>query len=519
MISISPQEERNPKRRRNDHDDIQLLTNSEDSRDSCYSETSDIFTANTSANTSRPLKRRVRQASLLTSGFTRDLESRTPSPVFQELSQFRSQRTEPQRVSGFQDSVKVEVQVEGHLITTKLRIQEDSEDLVNTLRSSVMTRFEELTGCRGRLELTASGVLLQPDNIVNIIYKSEGALQLAGRVLDLQIPSIVERFEKISRGMRIEVQDPEVLRSLKSCKNTGTFRLKSDDGADLDLPPILRSLEYEKSLQVLHLSSGVLYDLGESVNETLGKLTGLQELHLQGCDIDHQFLELIDELPQNLRVLDLSYNPLGASSQEKLGSLISPLRQLQTLHLRSCQLERFPAITVSSSLVNLDVSGNFIEGDSAEGFLQREIVSLSISNTCHPRNSMLEVMMKGSKTIFMSLESLELRGCGLSNSDVLHVLDKCHNLSKFVLGDNPEVTQVSLEALVGRKPTLVMINVTGCERVDRIPSFGLRICNPEVCTLMASLADEVCEAWKDLWGRQALLYKQPHDIVVIRPIT
>ncbi|XP_015121499.1 tonsoku-like protein [Diachasma alloeum] len=520
--NLTPNEDKNPKRRRtNDADEVEVLGDSENSRDSVLSGNSDIFNVSTS-NSSRIHRTKPKQKSLLAAGFTRSLDSRTPSPVFHYPdpigSQMRGQRLD---IQGRQsDSVRIEVELDDSIIKTKLRIQDDSESLITNLMNNVVGKFEERTGCRGRVELTtSSGNVLQADNIVNIIYKNEGVLRLAGRVLDLQVPSIVERFEKICRAMKVEVDDPELLRSLKSCKNTGIFRLRSDEGLDLELMPILRSLEYEKSLQVLHLSSGILYNLGESVNETLGRLTALQELHLQGCDIDHQFLGAIDHLPSQLRVLDLSYNPLGPESQEKLGELIAPLRYLQTLNLRSCRLERFPATTISSSLVNLDVSGNFIQGDSVECFLQRQIVNLSISNTYNPGNSILEVMMSGLKSIFMSLDTLELSGCNLRNSDVLEVLEKCPNLSKFVLGDNPEVTQVSLEALVGRRPTLMLINVTGCEKITRIPSFGLTIQNPSVCTLMASFSEEVCNAWRDLWGHQAIFYRQPHDIVIIRPFT
>ncbi|XP_063990690.1 tonsoku-like protein [Diachasmimorpha longicaudata] len=513
--------EKNPKRRKtNDADEMKMLEESQNSRESIVSQNSDVFAVGTS-NSSRIRKTKTKQKSLLTAGFTRNMDSRTPSPVFQHLdpigSQIRSQRFDVQGRPT--DPVNVEVELDSSIIKTKLRIQDDSESLITNLMNDVLGKFEERTGCRGTVELiTSSGSVLQANNIINIIYKNEGVLLLAGRVLDLQVPAIVERFERICRAMKVEV-DPELLRSLKSCKNTGIFRLKSDEGLDLELLPILRSLEYEKSLQVLHLSSGILHDLGESVNETLRRLTALQELHLQGCDIDQNFVRAIDNFPNQLRVLDLSYNPLGPESQEKLGELIAPLKYLQTLNLRSCWLERFPATTISSSLVNLNVSGNFIQGDSIESLLQRQIVNLNISNTVKPENSMLEVMMSGFKSSFMSLETLDLTGCNLSNSDVLEVLGKCQNLSKFALGDNPEVTQVSLEALVGRRPSLMLINVTGCEKITRIPSFGLTIHNPSVCTLMANFSEEVCNAWRELWGEQTILYRHPHDITIIRPFT
>ncbi|XP_011307128.1 tonsoku-like protein [Fopius arisanus] len=520
-ITLTPNEDKNPKRRRNnDNDEVECLEDSENSRDSGSSENFDIFTASTS-NSSRFHRTKSKQKSLLTSGFTRTLESRTPSPVFHQPDSFgtqlRGQRVDNQ---SRQHSVKVEIELDNRIIKTKLRIEDDSINIIEALMNDVVGKFEEMTGCRGRIELTtSSGGVIEADNILNIIYKNDGVLRLAGRVLDLQVPSLVDRFEKFCRAMRIDGDDPELVRSLKSCKNTGIFRLKSDECLDLLLMPILKSLEYEKSLQVLHLSSGILYNLGESVNETLDRLTSLQELHLQGCDIDHQFLRAIDHLPPQLRVLDMGYNPLGPQSQDKLGELIAPLKCLQTLNLRCCGLERFPATSISSSLVNLDVSGNFIQGESVEFLLEKQIINLSISNTYSPENSIQEVLMRGMKSIFMSLETLEVTGCNLTNVDVLQVMEKCQNLSKFVLGDNPEVSQVALEALIGRRPTFILIDMTGCGKITAIPSLGLRIQNPSVCTLMASFSEEVCNSWRNLWSRQAMLYNHPHDVVIIRPFT
>ncbi|KAF7989357.1 hypothetical protein HCN44_008031 [Aphidius gifuensis] len=87
---------------------------------------------------------------------------------------------------------------------------------------------------------------------------------------------------------------------------------------------------------------------------TLVNLSSLQELYLQCCDIDYNGLFI----PLSMRVLDLSYNPLGRESQNKLVDLITPLRNLQTLN---CKIDKFSVHAIICSILNLDLSNNTID--------------------------------------------------------------------------------------------------------------------------------------------------------------
>ena len=87
---------------------------------------------------------------------------------------------------------------------------------------------------------------------------------------------------------------------LKTCDNASTFRLKSNEVTEEELLPLIKSLAYQRNLQVLYMSGGVLFQLGDDLNNMLGQLSNLQELALSGCDIDHDCLNLIEHLPRQV---------------------------------------------------------------------------------------------------------------------------------------------------------------------------------------------------------------------------
>lgn len=181
-----------------------------------------------------------------------------------------------------------------------------------------------------------------------------------------------------------------MIKSLKTCDNTSAFRLRANQVTDDELEPLIKTLAYQSNLQVLYLSGGALYLFGDKLNGMLRELTNLQELHLSGCDIDYEFLNSIESLPVQLRVLDLSYNPLGPMSERKLHELLEPLNFLQSLNLRYCQLKEFKKDYVNHNLNSLDVSHNNLGAHGICHFIQRQMLSLCLSNTLLPGDSLLD---------------------------------------------------------------------------------------------------------------------------------
>ena len=170
-----------------------------------------------------------------------------------------------------------------------------------------------------------------------------------------------------------------------------TFHLNQNDTyISKELDPLLTCLHYQVNLQLLNLSSVNFFGKGKLLNYCISQLHKLCELHLQCCDIDAECLMNISHFPSLLRVLDLSYNPLGGCSQEKLYNLLNPLERLQELYLKNCELEEFKYALKCSSLVKLDISWNPIGGDGAVNFLQRHLLTLNLSNTQNSKSNVID---------------------------------------------------------------------------------------------------------------------------------
>lgn len=306
-----------------------------------------------------------------------------------------------------------------------------------------------------------------------------------------------------------------ILKSLKACEHSETFRLKDADEI-LHIAPLLKSLEYERNLKILNLSGCSLFKNGQLVNRTLIQLMQLQELCLQDCNIDYDFLVKINNLPLQLRVLNLSYNPLGVNCQDKLTELITSLRHLQHLNLRYCQLKNIPSATlvISLSLEHLDISWNKIDNNDIYPFLQRQLINLNLSNTCQFPFGLIE----SRPLAFSTIETLEFAGCNISDSDVVNLMEICQNLSKFVLSNNPKISQFAIELLLERKPTLTLIDAAGCSTIIEKPKTNLIINDPPICTLIVSMTSEISNSWESLWQGHAIQYKMPLDIILIKPI-
>lgn len=309
--------------------------------------------------------------------------------------------------------------------------------------------------------------------------------------------------------------DSKQLKSLRACEDSEILRLKCED-EDVEMIALLKSLEYEKNLKVLELSSCSLFGHGELLNYTLNQLKQLQELHLSGCDIDSECIKKLDSLPSQLRILNLSCNPLNTESQTKLRDLITSLYCLQDLNLHNCKLKKLElnsTNTISANLVSLDLSWNKMHDNEVDYLLQRQLVNLNLSQTTRFPIVNNEINLMA----YATLENLELAGCNLTDSDVIQLLTNCRNLSKIILNNNSQVTSIALESLLAYKPTLSLIDTTGCQKIDNFPNYDLVIDDPSVCTLKTSMTSDVCDSWEKLWYGRAKLFKMPHDIVIFKP--
>ncbi|XP_044014051.1 tonsoku-like protein, partial [Aphidius gifuensis] len=495
--NFSPIDDINAKRQKINDDllaDV-LLIDSEDSQSSTLSE--DLFQTSPFSKKHKKSK----QKSLFTNGFTKNtiLKSRSPSPVSIVTTGQNYQRRST-------DTIKIQITINDRIYNLKLRSSEQNKTLVLNIQNDINDKFELDTGCSGKIILTTlSGDDLTADNILNVIFSSDGVVKLIGNVDDLKIPTLTERYKKIYDD--IDGIPETMLKSLKSCENTSTFRLRNSNNFDKEIITLLKSLEYEKNIQVLYLSSGSLFNIGNYLGQTLVNLSSLQELHLQCCDIDYNCLSYIYSLPLSMRVLDLSYNPLGRESQDKLVDLITPLRNLQTLNLCCCKIDKFPVSAISCSILNLDISNNTIDDESVDGYLQRQMINLNLSNIYWKNKTIGTLVLSTTNDrIFMNLDILELSGCKLTNFDVKYIIKKCHNITKINISNNQDINDDAVGELLSKKPTLSLIDVTGCTIINNNPGDDVIIDKPQVCTLKVSMSKDVIDYWKFLWLGQASIY-------------
>jgi len=462
-------------------------------------------------------KRAKRQTSLISSSFI-SVGPRTPSPgmgnVGERLSPLRSDdigiSTNPK------EYVRLRTRVEETTLDLRVEVCEDEQRFLTRVATAAECTFFRETGCTVRLALRPiNGHAATMESILRIARRDTSDNRMECEIVELEIPPTVERYKGICRTYGA-VPCEIALKCLKSCENTSMFRVKPDDTNKELLVPLLKTLAYERNVKLLQLSGTTLLTAGAHLHQCLANLSLLQELRLSGCDIDFACLRQINSLPPQLRVLDLSYNPLSSRSCDTLQKLIAPLRYLQTLDLRYCELENFCLPLDNPNLTSCDISWNKLNRNAMTSFLSRQLFDLNLSNvvSCNPRASLDAT----SAVLSASLESLELSFCDITDTDVKIILAQLPRLLRLTLCGNRKVSVSSVNALLSRQPTLSYIDVSGCETIASNPETELAVQNPEICTLLVSMEPDVCDAWLKLWRTTAVVTRLPHNLAIFKPI-
>ncbi|XP_014213006.1 tonsoku-like protein [Copidosoma floridanum] len=476
-----------------------------------------------------PKTKKARQLSLFKQGFTKSnvvskspspitVKSVSPEPAVYTSSLSRSEYERRSWESSMSETFDLEITLDGELFELKLHYR-DLRKTMNDIEELIRHKFEAKTGCRPKIRFkTIEGVALSAEVTLEGVPKDKNKLKLFGEITQNELPPIADRYKKVCETLGVDVTDL-MLKSLRSCENTSTFRLNTSNVfVEEELEPLIKCLHYQLNLQSINLSGATFFARGDLLNLTISKLSGLCELHLQGCDIDQECLEQVEKLPAALRVLDLSYNPLGSKSQEKLLKLIEPLERLQTLNLRACELDDFRFKFTCRSLINLDISWNAIGGDGAANLLQRQLLSLNLSNTLSNRSNVIDKLFfnESEGYSYSTLEYLDLSSCQATDFDVEKILSKTPNLTKLILNNNPNVTQTSLSAILIRKPTLNYIDLSGCKLIEDPPPTNLRIATPQVCTLLVHMNSLVVDSWEVLWQGKSKTKRLPDSFVIFK---
>lgn len=507
----TPAGERLNKRQRIRMDDgvsepMNICDREEESCDSSCNEISEV--------TGEPerIARRKRQSSLLSIGFSRFSVSRTPSPIF-TVSQKNESAPQTQT-----EEVNLSVLIEEKLFKLRLTVKEEQRITAESIVREVQRKFQEDTGCVPQFDLVGpNGDTISPQDTIDALLPSGNSTTLNSKLRKMDVPPISDRYRKICSTWNVGIEEG-TMKCLKTCENTSIFRLRGREISDPEIPPLLKSLEYQIRLQVLHLSGGSFNDVGETLSRCLEQLTSLQELHLRCCDMDSTCLSKVDKFPLQIRVLDLSYNPLGKEAMYRLHELLSPLKNLQTLNLSNCEMENFIQGTSSPALTNLDLSWNPLAEEGLRCLLQPHMLSLNASGSIGRNQSCLiaPALLSHPEFSLATLESLELSSCDLSDSDLSRILSQTSNLTRLVANGNPKLTKQSLLKILQHRPTLSYVDISGCSEISEPPDVGADISSPDICTLVISMAFEVQQSWLELWCGEGSIQILPHNVVIFK---
>lgn len=455
--------------------------------------------------------KRKRQTSLISNGF---VVSRSPSPMIHEL---QSCSRTPTAFEQQQDAkyIHLRILVKEDAFDLKVAVCEDEGEFLNSITTVVESMFFRETACTVKLLLRPinEDITVTRESILKIATEENARLEC--EVVELRVPSIVERYKTICDIHNSSPRE-NVLSCLKSCENTSILRTRPDDISKELIVPLLKTLGYERNITLLQLSGTVLGMAGAHLYRCLSNLSSLQELHLKGCDIDFACLRQIISLPPQLRILDLSYNPLCSESRDVLRDLIASLKYLRILNLRYCKLEDFHLPLNNPNLTSCDISWNKLSRDATTYFLNKQLFDLNLSNiTCSDK--FVSSLVAGT-VLSSNLESLELSFCDITDSDVKIILAYLPKLLRLILRGNTNVTVSSINVLLCRRPTLTYIDVSGCKDIANSPEEELIIQNPEVCTLLVNMEPNLCDLWIKLWRGTGTVIKLPHNLTIFKPI-
>lgn len=456
--------------------------------------------------------RRKRQISLVSKGFI--VVSRSSSPIIHELQSSPRISTASEQQQQDTQYVYLRISVKEDAFDLKVAVCEDEKEFLARITSAAESTFFRETACTVKLQLRPINEdVVTKERILKIAVEETARLECD--IDDLRIPSIVERYKTICH-IHNSIPRENMLSCLKSCENTSIFRMKPDDIAKELIAPLLKTLQYERKVTLLQLSGIALGTAGTSLHRCLSSLSSLQELYLKGCDIDFACLRQVTSLPPQLRVLDLSYNPLGSESHDILRGLIAPLRYLRTLNLCYCKLEDFNLSLDNPNLTSCDISWNKLSRDAITYFLNKQLLDLNLSNVACSDKFVSSLV--ADTTLSSNLESLELSFCHITDSDVKIILIRLPKLLKLILRGNANVTVLSINVLLSRQPTLTYIDVSGCKNIASSPEEEIIIQNPEVCTLLVNIEPNLCDLWLKLWRGAGVVTKLPHNLAIFKPI-
>lgn len=140
-------------------------------------------------------KKKNKQISLFSTGFTKNSISRTPSPIFSNILNNLSQQSN----NGI--STNLQVFIKNKIFYLKLVIlEQERSDILQIILDDMKKKFCDETGCTVELVLkTMEGDPVSSENIIHIVKENGNTKYLKCEIIKIEIPSIVERYKTICR--------------------------------------------------------------------------------------------------------------------------------------------------------------------------------------------------------------------------------------------------------------------------------------------------------------------------------
>lgn len=158
----------------------------------------DSFESNDSLISEFPKrKKRAKQSSLLKSGFTKERNSRSPSPLFVDPTNYLMKQVAACVTMNF--SVLIDYDTYEVTIT----FFSDRQSVMENVMEEVKSKFEKETGCKAQLKIsTWEGVELTSEVTPNFFTRSGDPIKLRGEIIDIYTPAIVERYKSICKDCK-----------------------------------------------------------------------------------------------------------------------------------------------------------------------------------------------------------------------------------------------------------------------------------------------------------------------------
>lgn len=209
----------------------------------------------------------------------------------------------------------------------------------------------------------------------------------------------------------------------------------------------ISKLKHFTSLMVLNLNYKhlSLQDI-HRLRDTLPSMKKLEKLQLANCEITADgAVALFPSFTHltNLKILSLSYNPIGYHGSKSLAEALPSLTKLTTLALRRCYIGRNGAkhlahgIKELSSLTEIDMSENSYDDDAAVAVVSAlqhmKMMKVILLGDILTENGVIQMtdMLRG----FSHLNRLGLSGEGITDRSVQSLVSIFHELPNLEILD------------------------------------------------------------------------------------